>query len=1053
MNSQLCNRLGFCFILIISLLPGFTSHARAADFFWLVPFNGNYQDASNWDQATVPGPLDRVLFSLLSTGYTVSFAADATNDRFFLCCDVATFDLGGFTYTVDIMTINNVTNDTGKLTIQNGVVNSLGSTSIGSGGTGRLTLTGATTTFNSGDLTSLGTGAFASTANLDVLAGATFNANGSSLRMAAVPGTQATLLVSGTGSTLNENTTAGMTIGEGGNGTLNVSSGGTVNATKLLLGRFAGSFGGMVISDATSTINMSGPITIALAGAASVDISSGGLLEQVVPNTLGVGTDGTMDLFLGGQLITRGTAILGSAVAGKSPATISVSSSGTIWSDLGEVRVGTTGPAQLTVSSGGLFDEKNPNPFIVGPNATIDVQSGGIIRSGGSVTPGGTTTIGSATGSTATVTVSGTGSTWETFGPTNIGVSGPASLIVSSGGLVEGKDPDPYIVGPDGLLSLNSGGDLITRGTTTIGNGGVTSAQVIVDGVGSRWDSFGAVNVGTNGLGVLTVSNGGLMEEQNPVPLIVGPDGNVDVRSAGKITTADVTVGAAGVGEAVITVSDAGSRWDISGTTSIGEAGRAKVFVNTGGIMDSTDPSGWIVGPDGDVNISTGGSLLTHGPVDIGTSAVGTATMTVTGTGARWDAFDVVNVGTGVGAGAITVDSGGVMELREPMIGTVCNNDSDNAGSLCTVDAECPGGLCIMVPSGASSVFGAKGLTEVLPGGTMITSGPIVVGNAAGATATVVVNGASANWTMFNGTSFGESGPANLSIGNGGLVDYDATNPLNIGPDATIDVTAGGSWWTGGTTNIGTAYGGSSYISPARVTVSGAGASWDNFETLNVGESGLAHITIANGGVMTDFSPTSTSVGLDGQVFGSGTMAGDYLNSGRFHPGASPGVLTVTGNYTQSSDGQLILEIDGDLPGSFDQINISFVATLDGRLVIDRDFLFVPSLGDTFTVMTYGARVGTFAEVDSSSFGSGLAFQLNYNAMDLTLQVVADCNYNSIPDSEDISNCAGDPDCSDCNGNGIPDACDIDLCDRANDPTCDDCNGNGVPDSCDIFAV
>ncbi|MGB0716717.1 MAG: hypothetical protein ACPGXK_12615, partial [Phycisphaerae bacterium] len=63
-----------------------------------------------------------------------------------------------------------------------------------------------------------------------------------------------------------------------------------------------------------------------------------------------------------------------------------------------------------------------------------------------------------------------------------------------------------------------------------------------------------------------------------------------------------------------------------------------------------------------------------------------------------------------------------------------------------------------------------------------------------------------------------------------------------------------------------------------------------------------------------------------------------------------------------------------------------------------------------------------------------------------------DCDGNGIPDSEDLSECVGDPSCSDCDGNGQPDSCDIFACNENSPafPGCDDCNLNGVPDACDI---
>ena len=76
----------------------------------------------------------------------------------------------------------------------------------------------------------------------------------------------------------------------------------------------------------------------------------------------------------------------------------------------------------------------------------------------------------------------------------------------------------------------------------------------------------------------------------------------------------------------------------------------------------------------------------------------------------------------------------------------------------------------------------------------------------------------------------------------------------------------------------------------------------------------------------------NVTVGSSGTLAGSGTVVANVVNHGLVSPGNSPGILTVTGNYTQGSDGVLNLEIGGAMPGSdYDQLNVSGVATLDGR--------------------------------------------------------------------------------------------------------------------------
>ena len=54
-----------------------------------------------------------------------------------------------------------------------------------------------------------------------------------------------------------------------------------------------------------------------------------------------------------------------------------------------------------------------------------------------------------------------------------------------------------------------------------------------------------------------------------------------------------------------------------------------------------------------------------------------------------------------------------------------------------------------------------------------------------------------------------------------------------------------------------------------------------------------------------------------GLVQGTGTIqAGNLINTGTVHPGDSPGILTVAGNYSQMSSGHLDIQIGGAKPGA-----------------------------------------------------------------------------------------------------------------------------------------
>ena len=70
-----------------------------------------------------------------------------------------------------------------------------------------------------------------------------------------------------------------------------------------------------------------------------------------------------------------------------------------------------------------------------------------------------------------------------------------------------------------------------------------------------------------------------------------------------------------------------------------------------------------------------------------------------------------------------------------------------------------------------------------------------------------------------------------------------------------------------------------------------------------------------------------------GTLSGVGTINASVVNAAEISPGASPGTITVNGNYTQTSAGVMKIELGGAPPGTqFDQLNVTGTASLDGAL-------------------------------------------------------------------------------------------------------------------------
>ncbi len=117
-----------------------------------------------------------------------------------------------------------------------------------------------------------------------------------------------------------------------------------------------------------------------------------------------------------------------------------------------------------------------------------------------------------------------------------------------------------------------------------------------------------------------------------------------------------------------------------------------------------------------------------------------------------------------------------------------------------------------------------------------------------------------------------------------------------------------------------------------------------------------------------------------GVLAGGGTldMSGTtFINNGTINPGASPGIMTITGNVTMGSTSVLNMEIGGAAPGSgYDQIQISGSAALNGTLNLSLVNGYFPTTGSTFDLLTCSSHSGQFANVygEGVGFGNQLAF-------------------------------------------------------------------------------
>ena len=126
-----------------------------------------------------------------------------------------------------------------------------------------------------------------------------------------------------------------------------------------------------------------------------------------------------------------------------------------------------------------------------------------------------------------------------------------------------------------------------------------------------------------------------------------------------------------------------------------------------------------------------------------------------------------------------------------------------------------------------------------------------------------------------------------------------------------------------------------------------------------------------------------------GTAKGTNTLSfSNLINTGTFQPGLSPGILTISGDdYTNGTLDIEILDNTGAGTGH-DSLAVSQAATLGGTLNVTLLSGFVPSISDSYTILTCGSGCsGTFGTVNFPAIPD--EWEITYNANDVVISVVS----------------------------------------------------------------
>jgi len=416
-----------------------------------------------------------------------------------------------------------------------------------------------------------------------------------------------------------------------------------------------------------------------------------------------------------------------------------------------------------------------------------------------------------------------------------------------------------------------------------------------------------------------------------------------------------------------------------AGTLNIGSATANEASAGTiTGLAGSIDNAGAI-------NFNQSDALYTFSTAISGSGTVtqnGSGTTVLTGAN-TYSGGTYVNAGMinfsnagNLGLGKITLDGGGLQ--------WAAGNTADISGKLIVLGASGGkldtngndvtlatgiGGLGGLTKTGAGTLT----LTDIstYTGATTIDQGTLALaGTGALASATSVALTSAA--TVFDMSAGGNQSLAHLSGVAGSQVALGA-NTLTL-TDNTSQIFSGSLTGSGGLVKLGSGV----------LTLNGASGSFTGTTTIAGGTLAVgdeAHAGAVLGG--------SVLVDPLGTLIGHGTVLGDLTNGGVVAPGGSIGTLTVGGNYSQSNNGTLAIEVS---PTTASRLRVGGSAALDGTLAV----MFAPGTYSArqYTLLSAANGVtGRFANVDMTTAGANLGklqSSITYGANNVGLTLADD---------------------------------------------------------------
>ncbi|MBM3888015.1 MAG: hypothetical protein FJ388_02690 [Verrucomicrobia bacterium] len=552
---------------------------------------------------------------------------------------------------------------------------------------------------------------------------------------------------------------------------------------------------------------------------------------------------------------------------------VTVTGSGTLWSNSSDLAVGCFGSgSRLTISNGGTV--VNADGYI-GRHASGDGNS---------------------------VLVTGSGSTWSNTAQLDIGYEGSFNqLTISNGGRVFSSGCDVcWESGSDNSILVTGNGSVWNSGMLRFGMQGGGNNQLIISNGGQVISSGGAIfGSDANNNSALVTGNGSVW---NCGGLFLGyrhSHGNqLTISDGGRVINGFCVIGSDGNNNNVL-VTGSGSMFSNSS------------YVHVGSILSGGNQ----------LVISNGGQVInTVGYVGYSASTINNSVL-VNGTDSVWRNSANLYVGYSGSGGQLTISKAGMVANGFGHVG-YSSSASNNVVLVSGTNSLWNNSGPLVVGN-----FGSSNRVVVQAGGTVLASRLIVSADAGAVGNAVVVNGGllQAN----NGPSWiGSNGVGTLAISNGVARFED----VNVGQFGIVRV-AGGQLALDGTMSIGAGSGsdgtgqfvsGSVLIGPAGVLRLGT-------------DFGNLTVTITNQGLLQTLAGSvSFNAGLDNQGTYSLTAAqlvtvpGGLANSGTLavNPGSS-----LTADRLAQQTGSIYLNGGGALQVTAAWTNAGLVELSQGGVI------------------------------------------------------------------------------------------------------------------------